>query len=180
MGKQMKKMPQNHKLNRRVLIILPKLITSLDCKILQYQYNIYKLEKSISHIRKLQTECQGSPNLPLLHYIVLLVGCTFSINDKAFDPKLDILSNFQLFRSTTINITATTSHIPYDTPDLPITPLNDIPEISTSIKCLKQLESLCNTCLQGYKKKLDQAKVEKSNELGNVGTIDAYYSTIEK
>ena len=32
----------------------PKLITSLDCKILQYQYNIYKLEKSISHIRKLK------------------------------------------------------------------------------------------------------------------------------
>lgn len=158
----------------------PKLITSLDCKILQYQYNIYKLQKSISHIRKLQTECQSSPNLPLLHYIVLLVGCTFSINDKAFDAKLDILSNFHLFRNTTINITAATSHIPYDTPDLPITPLNDIPEVSTSIKCLKQLESLCNTCLQGYKKKLEQAKVEKSNEVGNIDTIDAYYSTIEK
>ena len=32
----------------------------------------------------------------------------------------------------------------------------------------------------GIQEEIDQAKVEKSNELGNVDSIDAYYSTIEK
>lgn len=157
----------------------PESISSLDCKILQYEYGIYKLEQLISHIKLLITESQSSSNLPLLHYIVLLVGNIFAISEKSFDQRLDILSNFQLFKNTTINITATTSHIPYDTPDLKIVPVNDIPDIPTAIKCLKQLESLCNTCLQGYTKKLEQAKIEKAKTIQNINNTD-YYITIRK
>lgn len=157
----------------------PESISSLDCKILQYEYGIYKLEQLINHIKKLISESQSSPNLPLLHYIVLLVGNTFAISEKSFDQRLDILSNYQLFKNTPINITATTSHIPYDTPDLKIVPVNDLPEIPTAIKCLKQLESLCNTCLQGYLKKLEQAKIEKSKQVKSIDNSD-YYVTIRK
>ncbi|RCK59546.1 hypothetical protein Cantr_07955 [Candida viswanathii] len=157
----------------------PESITSLDCKILQYEYGIFKLEKFISHIKKLISESQSSSNLPLLHYIVLLVGNTFSINEKAFDQKLDMLSNYKLFKNTTINISAATSHIPYDTPDLKIVPVNDLPDIPTAIKCLKQLEGLCNTCLLGYQKRLEQAKVEKAKIIKTIDNSD-YYITIRK
>ncbi|EMG48874.1 hypothetical protein G210_0484, partial [Candida maltosa Xu316] len=156
----------------------PQSIVSLDCKILQYEYGIYKLNQLILHLRKLQTDSKSSPNLPLLHYIVLLVGNIFSISDKGFDPKLIILSNYQFYKNTTINITPTTSHIPYDTPDLQIVALNDIPEIDTSIKCLKQLENLCNLCLQGYKKKLEQAKTEKLKGDPQINNTN-YYTTIQ-
>ena len=107
------------------------------------------------------------------------MGNTFAISEKSFDQRLDILSNYQLFKNTPINITATTSHIPYDTPDLKIVPVNDLPEIPTAIKCLKQLESLCNTCLQGYLKKLEQAKIEKSKQVKSIDNSD-YYVTIRK
>ncbi|ODV82198.1 uncharacterized protein CANTADRAFT_136472 [Suhomyces tanzawaensis NRRL Y-17324] len=155
----------------------PNYITSLDCKILQYKYSIIKLELVIDSIQKLILKCTPKPDsvedanaseppvkifdfLPLIHYVVLLTGSLFSINDSAFQARLELLASFKLVKTSQITISTAVSHIPYDHQDTNVTPLSEIPKIPTALKCLKILEILANTCLQGYQKRFSQAKVE--------------------
>ncbi|KAI5966743.1 uncharacterized protein KGF55_000152 [Candida pseudojiufengensis] len=152
----------------------PNIITSLDCKILQYEYGIYKLKKFIQSLKRLQTL---ENELPLLHYITLLTGNTFAINDKAFDSKFEKLSHFHPVNVGVINISVTVSHIPYDIPDLPITALDEMPTIEQARKCLKQLENLSNICLNGYLKRLSLAKIDKSNIVKD-SVLDSYFSQL--
>lgn len=189
----------------------PEYITSLDCKILQYQYAITKLEVFIKSIRRLSEQCaegslappenkepkQGlseeqeaektpesksdeiSPGaLPLMHYIVLLSGSVFAISENSFNAKLDLLSNFKLFKPTTINISTISSHIPYDLADTPVGILTDLPKLPAALKTMKALDSLCSTCLQAYQKRLAQAKVEQSKMIK--GDASKYYLDLTK
>ncbi|KAK6458859.1 uncharacterized protein RJT20DRAFT_123956 [Scheffersomyces xylosifermentans] len=193
---------------------IPKDITSLDCKILQYQYAISKLEHFIKSIKRISSECnENSTNgasatnttttattestngeseapkevsperkltfssLPLLHYIVLLSGTVFAISENAFNPKLDLLANYKLFKPTPINISTITTHIPYDNPDSSVGILTDLPKVSTALKCLKALESLAVTCLQGYQKRLAQAKLEQSKLIKD--DLTKYYDDLK-
>ncbi|KAI3405273.2 hypothetical protein KGF56_001922 [Candida oxycetoniae] len=160
------------------LIYKPTMIASLDCKILQYQYGMYKLEHLIAGLKKLQG-CSTS-ELPLLHYIVLLTGNTFSINEKAFDLKFEQLSQFKTTQLGTINITATASHIPYDITDLQISALDHLPSTQNAKQCLKQLEALSHVCLQGYEKKLASAKLEKSTTFKGEKNENSYYNEIDR
>ncbi|KAK6460599.1 hypothetical protein DFJ63DRAFT_323642 [Scheffersomyces coipomensis] len=193
-----------------------KNITSLDCRILQYQYAITKLEVFIKSLKSLSSKCaievpsptasltsssstnqattpmepNGSiesistkpelkfESLPLLQFIVLLTGNVFAISDSSFNAKLELLSNFKLFKSTPVNITTTTTHISYDTPDTHMTALNELPKISLALKCLKALEILSGHCLQGYRKRLAQAKIEQQKLYG-IDRSD-YYTVLER
>ncbi|KAG7662818.1 uncharacterized protein J8A68_003672 [[Candida] subhashii] len=156
----------------------PNIITSIDCKILQYQYGIIKLEQFISNLKRLQ-QLDKPTELPLIHYIVLTVGNVFAINDKAFDSKLDLLSNYKLFKlGGNITITSTTSHIPYDTPDTVANALETIPSIGLANKCLKSLEVISNHCLQGYKRRLTQAKLERQALNKSGEDFSKYYETL--
>ncbi|RLV91848.1 hypothetical protein JA1_003576 [Spathaspora sp. JA1] len=138
----------------------PNTITSLDCKILQYQYAIVKLETFLKLIKHINDNQQ----FPLMHYIPLLSGNVFAINDKAFDSKIEGLSNFALFpKNSLINISPLVSHIPYDTADTPVVALETLPELSMATSCLRAFESLCTTCIQGYRKRLASAKEEKKS-----------------
>ncbi|KAK6202521.1 uncharacterized protein RJT21DRAFT_118572 [Scheffersomyces amazonensis] len=201
-------------------------ITSLDCRILQYQYAITKLEIYIRSVREMSIKITGktpttmtSPEdgksqdsllsqdnasiesttstntstntstststnikpelkfetLPLVQYLVLLAGSMFSISDTSFNAKLELLSNFKLFKSTPINIPITTTHIPYDHPDTQVTALNELPTISLALKCLKSLEILCGHCLQGYRKRLAQAKIEQQ-KIYNTDRTNYYWA----
>ncbi|CAK9436456.1 uncharacterized protein LODBEIA_P10140 [Lodderomyces beijingensis] len=145
----------------------PTTITSLDCKILQYEYGIYKLEHFLKGLKKLESSLSSTSELPLMQYIVLLTGNTFAINEKGFDPKLSSFSNFKPIPLGTFNISAATSHIPYDIPDLSVSPLDKLPSSQSANLCLRQLESLTQTCLEGYQKKLATAKTEMRRILIN-------------
>lgn len=153
----------------------PKIITSLDCKLLQYEYGVHKLEKFIASLKRLQSSTTG---IPLIHYIVLLTGSVFAINDKAFDSRFHKLSNFKPIQIGTINIAANLSHIPYDIPDLPVLALDDFPSLEDTLKCLKQVEVLSTICLNGYKKRLELAKIEKANT-SKGSNFDTYYSKLD-
>ncbi|KAI5969311.1 hypothetical protein CANMA_001631 [Candida margitis] len=153
----------------------PKLITSLDCKLLQYEYGIYKLEQFIASLKRLQS---STSEVPLIHYIVLLTGSVFAINDKAFDKRFDKLSNFKPIQLGTINIAANVSHIPYDIPDLPVSALDDFPSLENTLKCLKQVETLSNICLSGYQKRLELAKIDKTNTVKGAD-IETYYAKLD-
>ncbi|EGW34435.1 uncharacterized protein SPAPADRAFT_65572 [Spathaspora passalidarum NRRL Y-27907] len=153
---------ENSNANQSNGVNAPTSITSLDCKILQYQYAIMKLETLL----KLTKHIIDNQQFPLMHYITLLPANIFSINDKAFDAKIELLSNFELFKNTPITISALTSHIPYDTADTAVVPLETLPELTTAIKCVRAFESLCTTCLQGYRKRLAAAQTEKPNTYG--------------
>ncbi|CCG20536.1 Gip4 protein [Candida orthopsilosis Co 90-125] len=153
----------------------PKIITSLDCKLLQYEYGIYKLEKFIASLKRLHS---STTEIPLIHYIVLLTGSVFAINDKAFDSRFDKLSNFKPIQIGTVNIATNVSHILYDIPDLPVSALDDFPSFENTLKCLKQVETLSNICLSGYKKRLESAKTDKANVLKGTN-LETYYSKLE-
>lgn len=162
----------------------PESITSIDCKILQYQYGITKLKLVMARLKKLYLLCAPKKieapigesveaaseaslpvkifnNLPLLHYIVLLTGNYFAINESAFSSRLELLSNFKAFKPTQFAISPGTSHIPYDHVDLQVNALLEMPTLSAALKCLKVLDALCAHCLQGYQKRLVQAKLDK-------------------
>ncbi|CAK7906052.1 hypothetical protein CAAN1_14S01926 [[Candida] anglica] len=150
----------------------------LDAKITQYIYAITKLQAYITSLRRLSVSLKESTskNLPLIQYIVLLSGNVFSINDSLFNPRLESLSNFKLFKHTPLTISSIVSHIPYDTPDQQITSLAELPDIDRSIKCIKLLEAVSFNCLQAYQKRLQQAKVERSQSVENIST---HIKTIE-
>lgn len=151
-------------------------IDSLDAKIIQYQYGITKLQGLIPSLQKLLSEASQSKQLPLVQYAVLLAGNIFAINEGVFSPKLEILGKFKLFKTVPISVSNAVIHIPYDNADLTITPLSELPSIEMGIKCLKSMEELCYSCLQGYQKRLQQAKIEKEKVMPNSGN---YFSELE-
>lgn len=60
----------------------PGYIDSLDAKIIQYQYNITKIQNLIPAIQKLAANASESKELPLVQYAVLLCGSIFAINEE--------------------------------------------------------------------------------------------------
>ncbi|KAI5948775.1 hypothetical protein KGF57_005173 [Candida theae] len=153
----------------------PKIITSLDCKLLQYQYGIYKLENFITSLKRLHS---STTEIPMIHYIVLLTGSVFAINDKSFDSRFDKLANFRPIQIGTVNIAPNVSHIPYDIPDLPVSALDDFPSLEDALKCLKQVEILTQVCLSGYKKRLELARGDKENSTKGTN-LETYYSKVD-
>ena len=139
----------------------PGYIDSLDAKIIQYQYNITKIQSLIPAIQKLAAKASESKQLPLVQYAVLLCGSIFAINEGVFSTKLEIIGGFRLFKPVPISISNTVTHIPYDNPDITVKPLSELPSPESGVKCLKSLEELCYSCLQGYQKRLQQAKITK-------------------
>lgn len=141
------------------------LVTSLDAKIVQFQYAIIKLQSFSSSIRKLISFSSANPSkLPLVHYIVLLTSNLFAINEAAFMAKVQLLANYKVFKPTVIPVNTLVTHVPYDNHDQPSTILETIPTNATAIQCLKLLDYLCTNCIQGYQKKLQQAKQDKKND----------------
>ena len=136
-------------------------IDSLDAKIIQYQYNITKIQNVIPAIQKLAANASESKELPLVQYAVLLCGSIFAINEGVFSTKLEIIGEFKLFKPVPISISNVVTHIPYDNPDITVKPLSELPSPESGVKCLKSLEELCYSCLQGYQKRLQQAKITK-------------------
>lgn len=156
----------------------PGYIDSLDAKIIQYQYNITKIQSLIPAIQKLAANSSESKELPLVQYAVLLCGSIFAINEGVFSTKLEIIGEFKLFKPVPISISNTVTHIPYDNPDITVKPLSELPSPESGVKCLKSLEELCYSCLQGYQKRLQQAKITKeklklllSDYFGDLETI---------
>lgn len=139
----------------------PGYIDSLDAKIIQYQYNITKIQSLIPAIQKLVANASESKELPLVQYAVLLCGSIFAINEGVFGTKLEIIGEFKLFKPVPISISNAVTHIPYDNPDITVKPLSELPSPESGVKCLKSLEELCYSCLQGYQKRLQQAKITK-------------------
>lgn len=135
-------------------------ITSIDAKIIQYKYSIYKLNKVIPQLKKV-AETPDKSRLPLCHYITLIFGNTFSINEGGFGGKLELISTFKLFKFIPVTISPMATHIPYDANDTPVKLLQELPPNNVSYKCLKLLEGLCQNCLNGYEKRLHLAKLEK-------------------
>ncbi|CCE85627.1 Piso0_005243 [Millerozyma farinosa CBS 7064] len=151
---------------------------SLDARIVQYQYGIIKLNRLVLGIQWVLSDIEEKNVLPYLHHIVLLCGNVFSINENSFYSRLDILGGFKLINSAQVAISGATSHIPYDSQDLEVKPLGDVPSITTVKRCLKLLEGICNNCLQGYQKRLQNAKIERigcypdsSNEVDGINEL---------
>lgn len=140
-------------------------IDTLEAKILQFIYAIVKLKALLAACKKLinSTNASNSNQLALIHYIILLAGNLFAINEQAFSNKLKFLSNFKLFKPLPITISSISTHVPYDNSDSAIIPLESLPLASTSNKCLKLFDYLCVNCIHGYQKRLQQAKQEKNN-----------------
>ncbi|WEJ96827.1 hypothetical protein PSN45_004371 [Yamadazyma tenuis] len=134
-------------------------ISFVDCKILQYKYAIYKIKHLLPFLAELLSSSSAN-KLRLCNYLTLLSGNVFAINEGLFNSKLEAVSNFKLFKVSPINISPIVSHIPYDSNDVNINPMIDIPSTATSAKCTKLLETLYNHCLQGYEKRLAQALSE--------------------
>lgn len=103
----------------------------------------------------------ASEDLALVNYIISLSGTLFSINESAFHPRLAQLSQYNLFKPTQINVSPLATHIPYDAQDTVDDPLLHLPTAATGIKCLRVLLNLCTSCLQGYQKRFELAKMEK-------------------
>ncbi|CUM48970.1 uncharacterized protein AC631_03164 [Debaryomyces fabryi] len=139
----------------------PGYIDTLDAKIIQYQYCITKIQSLIPAIQKLAAKATESKELPLVQYAVLLCGSIFAINEGVFSTKLEIIGEFKLFKPIPISISNAVTHIPYDNPDTAVKPLSELPSPESGVKCLKSLEELCYSCLQGYQKRLQQAKITK-------------------
>ncbi|CCE86734.1 Piso0_005243 [Millerozyma farinosa CBS 7064] len=151
---------------------------SLDARIVQYQYGIIKLNRLVLGIQRVLNDVEEKNVLPYLHHIVLLCGNVFSINENSFYSRLDILGGFKLINSAQVAISGATSHIPYDSQDLEVKPLGDVPSITTVKRCLKLLEGICNNCLQGYQKRLQNARIERigcypdsSNEVDDINEL---------
>lgn len=164
----------------------PHEITSIDCKILQYQYAITKIDLFVGSLKRLQEECTVKDDvsvdiLPLMHYIVLFTTNFFAVNEPAFNSRLELLANFKLVKPMPITISPNVSHIPYDHPDNQVTALDDIPKPSIGIKCLKILENLCQLCSQGIQKRLTNAKAEQEKLVANsvIAPLSPnYYTTL--
>ena len=161
-------------------------ITSIDCKILQYKYAIHKIKCLIPFVQQLQAAAKDLPkkdateagsseedsseenkkvkHLIICHYLTVLCGNVFAINEGLFNTKLESINNYKLFRIPPINISPIVSHIPYDTNDPAISPLESLPGVDQSIKVCKLLETLLQNCLQGYEKRLIQAQNEIKNQ----------------
>lgn len=199
-------------------------ITSIDCKILQYKYAIYKVKSLIPFLQQLQRTCnvkegdteakegdnkeskeeakeakeakeetreeareetreetkkegdkelkpenseskdRRTKDLILCHYLTILTGNVFAINEGLFSNKLDLINNYKLFKVSPINISPIVSHIPYDTNDPTVTPLEKVPDINHSVKVCKLLENLLHNCLLGYEKRLVQAQNDVKNQ----------------
>lgn len=119
----------------------------------------------------------SSDTLHLVNYIIPLTGTIFSISENAFNQRLNLLSNFKLFKQAPIVISPMVTHVSYDSQDTSTPPLLDLPSASISSKCLKLLLSLCLVCLGGYTKRLEMAKLEKAK----YETIPTeYYTILEK
>lgn len=149
----------------------PGYIDSLDAKIIQYQYCISKIQRLIPGIQKLGEDAARSKELPLVQYAVLLCGSIFAINEGVFNTKLDIIGDFKIFKPVPITISNVVTHIPYDNPDLAVKALSEVPTLEMGIKSLKALEELCYSCLQGYQKRLQQARIAKE-KLVSAGYFD--------
>lgn len=142
-----------------------KYVDSLDAKIIQYLYSIIKLQSLLVKLKSLILYTNSTKvDLPLVQYIVLLIGNLFAINESAFAPRINMILSFKLFKMNPVTINIVLSHIPYDNQDSPVTPLETLPSVAIASKCLRLIDFLCNTCLNGYQKRLQAAKEQKNND----------------
>ena len=136
------------------------MIDSLDAKITQYVYAIVKLQHLIRLLRRIQAR-ENKKDLPLVQYIALLGGNLFAIADLVLAPRLDHIYTYRLYHQNPLTLSLAASHIPYDAPDIPVTLLATLPDPARADKCLRLFEGMCIGSLQGYQKKLHQAKLER-------------------
>lgn len=151
-------------------------ITFNDAKVIQYKYAIHKIKsfvKFLNEVRskqdKKENKSEESPEIDdnthistkdkivICHYLTLLSGVVFAINEGIFNPKLELLSQFKLFRISPINVSPIVSHIPYDINDNVVNPLIEIPKSELTYKCVSLLITLYNHCLSGYEKRYQLA-----------------------
>lgn len=153
------------------LLFSPDHIDSLDARALQYKYAIVKLTLFITAIdgilKESDTEFTAEPQsrIVLVHYILYCVTNLFSINENGFAPKLKLIESFRVPKSSTIPISSTLTHVPYDGKDLPVPVLTDLPPAGKSVLCLKALRNFCCNCLEGYQKRYSNVyrEIENSN-----------------
>lgn len=134
--------------------------TSLDAKIAQYKYAIYKTKLLITRI----TALQDNPDLLLLHYIIPLCGSLFAISDQLFVSRLQKLANYQPFKPGPFSLSSSVTHIPYDSHDQTPESLHEVPNVAEAQRCLKTFSVLCHSALQGYQKRLQQALLDPSGQ----------------
>ncbi|CAH6722072.1 hypothetical protein CLIB1444_08S01244 [[Candida] jaroonii] len=153
-------------------------ITFNDAKIIQYKYAIHKIRSFIKFLNEVRdkqrnnSEKSAEPTpeigdsekpigtkdkIVICHYLTLLSGVVFAINEGIFNPKLELLSQFKLFRISPINVSPIVSHIPYDINDNVVNPLIELPKSELTYKCVSLLITLYNHCLSGYEKRYQQA-----------------------
>lgn len=134
--------------------------TSLDAKIAQYKYAIYKTKLVITRI----TALQDIPDLLLLHYIIPLCGSLFAISDPLFVTRLQKIAKYQPFKPGPLSLSSSVTHIPYDSHDQTPESLHEVPSVADAQRCLKTLSVLCHSALQGYQKRLQQAMLDPSGQ----------------
>lgn len=147
-------------------------VDSLDAKIIQYQYALAKLRPLLASLKKLTTV----QDLPLIHYIILLAGNLFAINEAPFIARLKILAAYKLFKPQPITISSVVTHVPYDNQDVPVVPLEDLPSVESGVRCLKQLDYVVSNCIHGYLKRLALARTQRDNDT-LVTDLDALVQT---
>lgn len=133
--------------------------TSFDAKVAQYKYAIFKCKLLITRIDALVND----PDLVLVHYVVPLAWLVFAISEPLYSARLQKLIMFQLFKPGPVTLSPAVIHIPYDAQDYQPQSLDTVPSNATAQKCLKTLDILCHSALQGYQKRLQQALMEPNS-----------------
>lgn len=149
-------------------------ITSNDSKIIQYKYAIVKITRFTAFLKRHLSPPDDTKDLSfiLCHYLPLLAGNIFAINDSVFNGKLDLVSQYKLFKPGPISISSSITHIPYDVSDNVVNPLVELPSHQLSYKCVRQLLTLYEGCVAGYEKKLNQALAVPTSYGIDTKTID--------
>lgn len=147
----------------------PLYFGSLDARVIQYKYAIYKLERLVRAIGELLNELETSTDadtdsVVLVQYIVHLSSTLFAINEQKFGPRLAALENFKPVKTTTVSIPPVVTHIPYDLKDVDVTPLSEMPLKEATVQAAKALRTTAENCLEGYQKRLVNAEREIGNE----------------
>lgn len=145
----------------------PSSIDSLGARVIQYKYAIVKLTLFVAALDRILADTQksrsSSNQVFLVHYMCFCVATMFSVNESGFASKLTALALFKVPRPSSVSISGTVAHAPYDGKDYPLTSLTDLPLAGTSFLCLKALKSMCQNCLEGYRKRYKNASREIEN-----------------
>ncbi|CAN3370965.1 hypothetical protein DICA3_F36884 [Diutina catenulata] len=131
--------------------------TSQDARVVQHVYAIAKLELVLAHIDEMK---RRSGAIVLLHYLTCCTPGVFYIADQALSQRVDYVSHYQLFKTSPPPAIPdkTFTHVVYDHQDTPVVPVDDLPPVAMSEKCVAAFEGLCKQVLAAYRRRLDLAK----------------------